>query len=344
MASRAISIPPLSLSSKERKPTDRLGDPVLRTLAWVAAGISVAVLVLLAYKVFDQAGEAISHFGPRFLTSTEWNPVTGRFGAAPFIYGTAVSSAVALLIAAPMSIAIALFLTELAPRAVRRPIGMLVELLAAIPSVVLGLWGIIVLCPFLFNHIEPGLKSAFGWSAILGGEASPFGLLPAILILTIMTVPIVSAVTREVFETVPNDLKEGALALGATRWEMVRMVMLPYARPGIVGASLLGLGRALGEAIAVTQVIGAGNGIHASLFAPSDTLASRIASEYQGATTTIQISSLAYLSAILLVLSLVANILARLIVRRTTTRLKAPKKGKPSATTVALTPSESSAR
>jgi phosphate transport system permease protein len=312
----------LELSGARRKLGDRLGDPVLRTLTWLAAAASVVVLGLLVYKVFDQASESFSHFGLAFIGTREWNSVSGKFGAATFIYGTAVSSFAALLIAAPMAIAIALFLTELAPRRIRRPVATLVDLLAAIPSVVLGLWGILVLSPFVENHLEPALHSVLGWIPLFGGTPSPFGLLPAILILTIMTVPIVAAITREVFATVPTELKEGSLALGATRWEMVRAVILPYARPGIVGAVILGLGRALGEAIAVTQVIGDTAGIHASLFTPADTLASRVASEYQGAATTLQISSLAYLSAILLVFSLIANTIARLIVRRTTMRMR----------------------
>jgi phosphate transport system permease protein len=303
--------------------TDRLGDPTLRSLTSVASVAALVLLALVVYKVFDQAGESFSHFGLSFVVKSEWNPVTKQFGAADFLFGTAVSTFAALLIAAPMSIAIALFLTELAPRAIRRPVATLVELLAAIPSVVLGLWGIIVLSPVLVNTVEPALKSALGWIPLFSGPASPVGLLPAILVLTIMAVPIVSAVTREVFDTVPGDLKEGALALGATRWEMVKMVILPYSRTGIVGASILGLGRALGEAIAVTMVIGHTPGIKASLFGSGDTLASRIASEYQGATSTLQISSLAYLGAILLVLALVVNVIARLIVRRTAMRVPA---------------------
>lgn len=296
---------------------------MLRTLTQLASAVAVAVLALLVYKVFGQASESFSRFGLGFVTGSEWDPVAGRFGAADFLFGTAVSSFAALLAAVPISIAIALFLTELAPRRTRRPVATLVELLAAIPSVVLGLWGIIVLAPVINNTIEPGLRSVFGWIPLFSGPTSPFGLLPAIVILTIMTVPIVSAVTREVFETVPKELKEGALALGATRWEMVRMVILPYSRNGIVGASVLGLGRALGEAIAVTMVIGHTAQIGASLFGSSDTLASRVASEYQGATTTLQISSLAYLAAILLVLSLIANVVSRLIVRRSSLRLPA---------------------
>jgi phosphate transport system permease protein len=217
-----------------------------------------------------------------------------------------------------MSVAIALYLTELAPRFVRRPVGILVELLAAIPSVILGLWGIIILGPFVSNHLEPAFHSVLGWIPLFSASPSPYGMMNAILILIIMTVPIVSAIMREVFQTTPVDLKEGSYALGATRWEMVRMVILPYGRPGMVGAVILGLGRALGEAIAVSQVIGNTPGIHASLFAPASTLGAQLANEYQGATTPLQTASLVYLGLILLVISLIVNIVARLIVRRTT--------------------------
>ncbi len=308
--------------ARQRRLRERAGDPLLRGLTALAALAALVLIALLVYKVFDQASESISHFGLGFVGAETWNPVKKIFGAGDFLFGTAVSSAVALLIATPTSIAIAIYLTELAPRRARRPVTTLVELLAAIPSVVLGLWGIIVLCPFVNNTLDPALHSVLGWIPLFEGSPSPFGLVPAILVLTIMTVPIISSVTRSVFESVPNELKEAALALGATRWETVRMVVLPYARPGIVGATILGLGRALGEAIAVTMVIGDTAAIHASLFPPADTLASRIASTYQSASGPLQISSLAYLAAILLVLALIANVVARLIVGRTTARVR----------------------
>lgn len=286
----------------------------------LAALLAVVVLGWIAYTLFDHASPAISQYGLAFVGHSAWNPVSNDFGAADFIYGTVVSSFFALLIAGPLSVAIALYLTELAPRLIRRPVAILVELLAAIPSVILGLWGIIVLGPFVGNHLEPALHSVLGWIPLFSGTPSPYGMLPAILVLTIMTVPIVSAIMREVYETTPADLKEGAYGLGATRWEMARMVILPYGRTGMVGAVILGLGRALGEAIAVTQVIGNTPGIHASLFAPAGTLAAQVANEYQGATTPLQTASLVYLAAILLVISLIVNIVARLIVRRSTLR------------------------
>lgn len=325
MASSASAPAPAALTRAHRRLGDRIGDPAMKALTWLASAATIVLLGALVYKVFDLAGESFSRYGLGFVTSQNWNPSQGTpgygFGAADFLFGTVVTSFFALLVAAPLSVAIALFLTELAPRRARRPVATLVELLAAIPSVVLGLWGLIVLAPIMRETIEPTLQSALGWIPLFSGTPSGFGLLTAVVILTIMTVPIVSSITREVFATVPTDLKEGAQALGATRWEMVRMVVLPYSRAGMVGAVILGLGRALGEAIAVTLVIGHTAGIHASLFETGDTLASRIASEYEGATTTLQISSLAYLAAILLVLAVLANVAARLIVKRTTVRL-----------------------
>lgn len=318
MSASAPGIPTASgLFSIRPRLADRIGDPLLRVLTTLAAILGVGVLVWIAITVFNQASPAISRFGLGFVGSQSWDPVANRFGAADFIFGTIVSSVLALLIAAPTSVAIAIYLTELAPRIVRRPVAILVELLAAIPSVILGLWGIIVMGPFLGNHLEPALHSVLGWLPLFSGTPSPYGMLAAALILTIMALPIVTSVTREVFETTPAELKEGAYALGATRWEMVRLVILPYGRPGVVGATILGLGRALGEAIAVTQVIGNTPGIHASLFAPAGTLAAQIANQFQGATTTLQIGSLFYLAGILLVIALIVNAVARLIVRRT---------------------------
>ncbi len=311
---------PGSVFVTRRKLADIVGDPLLWGLAALASVVGVGVLVWIAITVFEQANPAISKYGLGFLTSSAWNPVSGHFGAADFIFGTIVSSALALVIAAPISVAIALYLTEIATHRLRRPVAILVELLAAIPSVILGLWGILVLGPFLNNTLEPALHHALGWLPLFSGSPSPYGMFNAALILAIMVIPIVSAIIREVLQTTPFELKEGAYALGATRWEMVRMVVLPYARPGMVGALILGLGRALGEAIAVTQVIGGTAGIHASLFEPSDTLASRIASQYQGAATNLEIASLIYLAAILLVITVIVNVIARLIVRRVTVR------------------------
>jgi phosphate transport system permease protein len=316
--SATASLTPV-LGGKQRGLLDRFGDRALYLITLAAAIGSVVIVGGLAYKIIDEASSAMSTFGLGFLTTSDFDPVHARFGAGEYIFGTAVSSFGALLLATPLSIAIALFLTELAPRSTRTPIGTLVELLAGIPSVILGLWGIIVLGPVLNDHVEPFLHSVLGWIPIVGNlfgsEYSLVGMFPAIVILTIMTVPIVSSLTREIFATVPPTAKEGALALGGTRWEMIKTVVLPYSRPGIIGAVILGLGRAVGEAIAVTQVIGNTAGIHADLFLPSDTLASKIANSYQGAPTDLTTASLAYFAVILFVLSLIFNTVARVLVR-----------------------------
>jgi phosphate transport system permease protein len=299
-----------------RRLRDRVGDRLLLILTVAASLAAIAIMVAIVYKVLRGAHLSFSEFGLGFLTGTTWDATNGVFGAGVFLFGTAVTSAIALLIAGPLAIAIALFLSELAPRGVRGIVGTLVEMLAAIPSVVLGLWGILVMGPFLAHHLEPWLHSSLGWLPIFGPSSTGSDVFVAGLILAIMIVPIVASICRELFLSIPQELEEGALALGATRWEMVRGVVLSGSRPGIAAALILGLGRALGEAIAVTQVIGAGTTIHASFFETGDTLASRIAAQFQGAVSQLQISSLFYLAAILLVIGLVTNLLALLIVRR----------------------------
>jgi phosphate transport system permease protein len=296
---------------------DRIGDPLLRGLSGLAAAVAVAVIAGIAYEVIHLAWPAITKFGVGFLTTNDWNPnpLVQRFGAAPFLYGTVVTSFIAILFATPLSIAISIYLTELAPKRIRRPVATLVDMLAAIPTVILGLWGILVLGPFMRDTIEPALNSTLGFIPIFGGDPSAFGYLTAAVILTIMATPIITSVTREVFETVPGDLKEASYALGATRWEMVRQVVLPYSRSGIVGATILGLGRAIGEAIAVAQVIGGANLINASLFHTGGTLAAQIASQYQNSAG-LQKASLAYLGLILLVFAVIVNVVARIIVQR----------------------------
>jgi phosphate transport system permease protein len=294
----------------------RLGDTLFRGVALAASAASTFLLGWIAFKVLDLAWPSIEHFGLSFVWTEAWDPVTEQFGALTFIYGTVLTSLIALVIAVPVSIGIALFLTEIAPRRLAAPIATLVELLAAIPSVVLGLWGILVFGPWVAQHLEPFLQDHFGFLPIFSGSPSQAGILPAALVLTIMIVPITSAICRELFLRVPRDLTDGALALGSTRWESIRGVTLAYAAPGIAAAVLLGLGRAFGEAIAVTQVIGGGNSIEVSWFATGDTLASRIASQYQGATSQLQAGSILYLAAILMAISLATNVAAQLIVRR----------------------------
>jgi phosphate transport system permease protein len=307
---------PVSPLASRRRLGDRLGDVGLRTLTGVTALGSVVLVGLIVWKVVAGAWPSINHFGISFVWHQVWDPNRDVYGALNLIYGTAITSLVALLFAAPISIAIGLYLSELAPGGIRGVVGSLIEMLAAVPSVVIGLWGILVLGPFVQKDLEPVLGSVFGWTPFFRGAHHTGGLLPAMIVLTIMIVPISSAVCRELFLTVPTELKEGAFGLGLTRWEMVRGVILPYTRGGVVAAILLGLGRALGEAIAVTQVIGSAQGIHISFFALGDTLASRIANQYQGALTHLATSSLVYLALILLVFTLVVNISAQVIVKR----------------------------
>jgi phosphate transport system permease protein len=298
-----------------RRLGDRFGDVFLYGLTAAAAAAAGALLVAIAWKIFDIAWPAISKYGFGFITNQGWDVGRNQFAALDFIWGTLFTSFAALAIAAPVSIAIGLYLSELAPRGTRTVIASLVELLAAIPSVVLGLWGILVLGPFVGEHLEPWLHSHLGFIPLFSGTPENSGILVAILVLTIMIVPISSSICRELFLGVPDELEQGALALGATRWEMVRGVILPYTRSGVSAALILGLGRAVGEAIAVTQVIGAGHGIHWSLFATGDTLASRVAEQYQGAAG-LQLNALVYLAAILLVISLIVNLMAQWIARR----------------------------
>jgi phosphate transport system permease protein len=298
---------------------DRLGDTALFALTVVASLTVLVVIVAIIEQIVSGASSSISKFGIGFLGHVTWNPVVDDYGAASFIYGTAVTSAMALILAVPIGIAIGLFLSLLAPTRLAAVVGPLVELLAAIPSVVLGLWGLIVLAPILANPIEPWLNSALGWIPIFSSPSlTGLGMFNAGLILTIMVVPIIASISRELFVSVPSDLKEGALALGLTRWEMVRGVVLASTRPGLAATAILGLSRALGEAIAVTQVIGGGSqsAINTSLFANGDTLASRMASQFIGATSRLQTASLFYLAVILLLIGLATNLIAQLIVRR----------------------------
>jgi phosphate transport system permease protein len=307
---------PLSVLASRRRLSDRIGDAALHGLTAVAGLGSVALVGLIAYRVVYGAWPAIEKFGIAFVWHRAWDPVRGSFGALDFLYGTAATSFAAVLIAAPLAIAIALFLTELAPPAVRGLIGSLVEMLAAVPSVVLGLWGIFVLGPFVRDHLDPWLHSSLGWIPLFRGTPQQAGMLPAILVLTIMIVPITASISRELFKSVPQELKEAAYGLGLTRWEMVRGVVFPYTRGGLVAAVLLGMGRAIGEAIAVTQVIGGFTGIPTSLFQPGDTLASRIAAQYQGAVSNIHVASIVYLALVLLVFALLTNLAAQVIVSR----------------------------
>ena len=296
---------------------DRFGDVTLRWISAIAAIGVVALIALIIYKVIASAWPAISKFGIGFLWDQTWNAVTSQFGALDFLVATLYVTGLAVLLAAPIALAIGLYLSELAAGATRGIVGSLVEMLAAIPSVVLGLWGIIVLGPVVHNQFGPWLNGALGWTPFFATRPiSGSTMFTAVLVLTIMIIPITAAISRDLFLQVPADVKEGAVGLGLTRWETVSGVILPYTRGGLISAVLLGAGRALGEAIAVTQVIGTTAHLTANLFDTGDTLASRIAAQYQAAASNIQIASLFYLGVILLVISLIVNFAALLIVRR----------------------------
>lgn len=290
----------------------------------MAAGL-IALLGLLLWALTQGGAPAFAAFGLKFFTGRQWDPVNNVFGALPYIYGTVVTSAIAIVLALPVSVGLALLLNEVRSRLVRNPLTVLVDLLAAIPSIVYGLWGLFVMAPFLNKYLAPALAGTLGRVPGLGAlfVATPAvgNMLNAGIILAIMIIPIITAVSREVISTVPHDLREAALALGATRYESIRMAVLPYARSGIVGATMLGLGRALGETIAVSMLIGNGLGISASLLAPGYTIPAVIANEFREATSTgLQHSALLALALVLVAISFLLAAVSRLLVRRSERR------------------------
>jgi phosphate transport system permease protein len=291
-----------------------LGDLGFRVAAATFAALIVVVLLAIAIQMMHGSLASLGRFGPAFVWSRSWDPVHELFGALPFAFGTVVSSLLALLIAVPISLGVAIFLVELSPPWARNVLGLLVELLAAVPSVIYGLWGIFVLCPLLRDHVEPVLAKTLGFLPLFKGPMHGFGMLAGGLILAIMILPSIASVTREVLRAIPDTLREGALALGATRWEAIQMVILPSARSGIVGAVVLGLGRALGETMAVTMVIGNRPEISGSLFAPSYTMASVLANEFTEATGDLYLSALIEIALLLFFLTVLLNVLARLLV------------------------------
>jgi phosphate transport system permease protein len=284
---------------------------------WLLRAVAVSFVGLLAALVGALTVEswpAIARFGWRFVVTTDWDPVTESFGALPFVYGTLMSSVLALLIAVPLGLGAAIYLAELAPLWIRPPIGFLIELLAAVPSVVYGLWGIFVLAPWLRESVQPALAGSLGFLPLFQGPPYGVGMLAAGLVLAIMIVPFVATVGREVLLAVPNHQREAALALGATPWETIRLAVLRYGRAGLVGAVLLGLGRALGETMAVTMVIGNRPQIALSLFAPGYTMASVLANEFSEATSDLYLAALVEIGLLLFAVTVAVNALARLLV------------------------------
>ncbi len=292
------------------------GDWIFRIGLTVAAAVIPILLGLLVYQLYTGAELAIARFGVGFMTSSTWDPVAEKFGAAPLIFGTLLSAVLALVIAVPLSLGVAVYLTEFAPKIVRQPVAFLIGLLAAIPSVVYGLWGIFVLIPLLRTTVFPVLRKTLGFLPFFQGPIYGPSMLAAGIILAIMVMPYIMSVAREVLAAVPSSQREAALALGATRWEAVTSAVLPYARSGIIGAVILGLGRALGETMAVTMVIGNRHEIAASLFAPGYTMAAAIANEFSEAVGDLHLSALAYVALTLFLVTVLVNAGARLLIWR----------------------------
>jgi phosphate transport system permease protein len=312
-----LALPSRPTVFQTRRSGDRIGDGVLYGLCAFASILAVVILVAIAYQVIHGASPAISKFGLGFIGHTTWKPNEDIFGAGSVLYGTLLSSAIALCIATPLGIAIGLYLAMLTSSRVRAVVGPLVEMLAAIPSVILGFWGILILAPFAQKHLEPWLHNTLGFIPLFGAPAATgLSVFTASLILAIMVLPIIASLSRDLFLTVPREVQDGATALGATRWEVIRGIVLPSAAPGVAAATFLGLGRALGEAIAVSQVIGAGSAIKSSLFETGDTMAARIALQFPGAFSKLHFAALFYLALLLLAIGVITNLFAQWIGRR----------------------------
>ena len=310
----ATSAPERVRRSSRRRP-DWLASKIFTGALYGSCALFLGIIAGLVLELFRGSALSLRTFGLGFLWSSQWNPVTSQFGALPFIYGTVVSSAIALLLAGFTGILAGIFLAEFAPRRLSTALGFLIELLAAVPSVVYGLWGLFVLAPFVTTWIAPALQGTFGFLPIFQGTIYGVNMLLAGIILALMIVPTITALTRDLVFAMPMRYREASVALGATRWEAVSKVILPALRPGIFGACMLALGRALGETIATTMVIGNRPSISVSLFAPGYTVASVIANEFTEATTNIYISALIELGLILFFVSVVINGAGRLLLR-----------------------------
>jgi phosphate transport system permease protein len=294
----------------------RGGDRVFFLITVLFAALILGIAATMVITLVIQAWPSITQFGPGFIAGPTWNPAVNHFGALVFLFGTVYTSLLALALAVPLSLGVAIFLAEMAPPVIRGPATVLVELLAAIPSVVYGLWGIYVLTAVVGNPIETWLGGNFGWIPIFSGPPYGSGILAAALILTVMIIPTITSISTDLIKRVPREQREAMLALGATPWETTTRVVLPYARAGIIGAIMLGLGRAVGETMAVTMVIGNGRSIGPSLFAVTDTMASVIANQFTEATGPLYPAALLELGLLLFLLTMLLNFLARLLVWR----------------------------
>lgn len=306
-------MPAVAPSARAPRRSTRFGDGVFFGLLNLAAWVVLLTVIGLVVELTISAGPAFKSVGLRVLTSL-WDPSDGHYGVLSFMYGTAVTSLIALIIAGPIGIAVALFLSELAPRRLAATVAMLVELLAAVPSVVYGIWGLFVLAPVMRTYLQPGLAKSLGFLPLFQGPPLGIGMLTAGILLSIMILPTIAAISRDVFAAVPNEQREGMLALGATKWEVLTRAVVPYARTGVIGAIVLALGRAIGEAMAVVMVIGNTPAISASLFRPAYTMASVLANEFTEATGQTYVSVLVEVGVLLFALSVIVNVVARLLV------------------------------
>ncbi len=306
----------MATKSQPAQSSGRFGDRAFKCLTLLMAFSIFVLIALIGYELFVGSKPALHQFGWRFLISSDWDPGNDIYGALPFILGTLVSSLIALIIAVPISVATAVYVTELAPLWVRQPLIMFIELLAAVPSVILGFWGLSTMAPWLHDHLFPVLRATLGFLPIFHGpDYGPYCMLAAGVILAIMVIPIITSVSREILRSVPGLQREAAYALGATRWEVTRIAVLSYAKKGIFGAVVLGLGRALGETMAVTMVIGNNAQFVKSLFAPGSTLASWIANQFTEAVSDLFYSALFELGLVLLGVTVLVNIFAQLLLK-----------------------------
>ncbi len=311
-------LPPLSLTvvKGHRIKTSPGSDRTFRGLTLVCSLLVPLVMLAIGLELLRSSWPAVRQFGWRYFFSQEWNPVLQKFGAASSIFGTLVSTLIAMLIAVPLSLAIALFLVELAPPRISRTVGTLIELLAAVPSIIYGMWGLFIFAPFMTHYVQPWLGRTLGFLPLFQGPPLGIGMLTAGIILAFMVLPFISAIARDVFQLVPPVVKESAFGLGATTWEVTYKVTIPYGLVGIIGAVFLGLGRALGETMAVTFVIGNAHRISASLFAPGNTIASTLANEFSEATDPLYVSSLVALGLVLYIITYLVQMLSQSMLRR----------------------------
>ena len=306
----------LTISDRAVQQASARGD---RTFRWLTVASALLIPLLVGgifLALLQQSLPSLKRFGFGFLTSQQWNPVTENFGALSSIYGTLVSTLIAMVLAVPLSLALALFLVELAPPRLSRVVGTIIELLAAIPSIIYGMWGMFIFAPFMANYIQPALGKNLGWLPLFQGPPMGIGMLTAGIILAFMVLPFICAITRDIFSLVPNVVKEAAFGMGATTWEVTYKVTIPYGLVGIIGAVFLGLGRALGETMAVTFVIGNSHRITTSLFGAGNTIASTLANEFSEATKAIYVSSLIELGLILFIISYAVQMFSQMLLKR----------------------------